>query len=453
MAKREKSEGKPKRRSRVGLVLLIILLLLLGTVGFLIFTVVKGEVALDDPQAMAAAAPMSAEERFSFSAADRTVQMKVNTADIWNVVLNNAGADFLDLVNQELAAYSLRVSGCGIQIDESGAQLNLELFYESIRVAAKVPFDLEASGQHFSLKPAGVKVGVIPLPVEELLSSVVLEADLPLPVISNVTGISYGQDAILISGDMREDLLSLIPPRHPLQRLAIFDESWQSFAAALDTEEGYTTLLTYLEQNPGKIEDLYSNLFVFAGYDMTQEYLESHMDLTQRVLPGADFTSNEAKRAELMKEENPLLSILERFFASVVSDYTGKDFKMIDGEFLKKLQPFHANNYGAGSYDDLYAVLNPDDFSLVLVDVENGYTEKTPIFHELVDSDQEFTQTVDFEKTYILGMMFRGVGGTPFLIYEIEENNERNLALHLLTEEEFSSLHVAGKFGVWTCDF
>ena len=147
---------------------------------------------------------------------------------------------------------------------------------------------------------------------------------------------------------------------------------------------------------------------------------------------------------------NPLLSILERFFASVVSDYTGKDFKMIDGEFLKKLQPFHANNYGAGSYDDLYAVLNPDDFSLVLVDVENGYTEKTPIFHELVDSDQEFTQSVDFEKTYILGMMFRGVGGAPFLIYEIEENNERNLALHLLTEEEFSSLHVAGKFGVWT---
>lgn len=450
MAKREKSEGKQKRRSRVGLVLLIILLLLLGTVGFLIFTVVKGEVALDDPQAMAAAAPMSAEERFSFSAADRTVQMRVGAADIWNFVLNNAGTDFLGLVNQELAAYSLRVSGCGIQIDESGAQLNLELFYEDIRVAAKVPFVVEANGQHFSLKPTGVKVGVISLPVEELLSSVVLEADLPLPVISNVTGISYGQDAILISGDMREDILSLIPPRHPLQRLAIFDESWQSFAAALDTEEGYTTLLTYLEQNPGKIEDLYSSMFMFAGYDITKEYLKDHMDLTQRVLPGADVSSIEEKRAELMKKENPLLAILERFFASVVSDYNGKIFKLIDGEYLKKLQPFHANRYGTGSYNDLYAVLNPDDFSLVLVDVENGYTEKTPEFHRLAASNQEFTQKVDFKKTYILGMTFRGVGRTPFLIYEINDNNERNLALHLLTEEELSSLHVPGKFGVWT---
>lgn len=454
MAKRENSEGKPKRRSRVGLVFLIILLLLVGTAGFLIFTVVKGQVALDDPQAMAAAAPLSAEERFSFSAADRTVQMKVNAADIWNFVLNNAGTDFLDMVNQELSAYSLRVSGCGIQIDERGAQLNLELFYENIRLAAKVPFSLEASGQHFSLKPTGVKVGVIPLPVKDMLSSVQMEGDLQLPVISDVTEIRYEADAIVICGSMKEDIRSLIPQRRTMHRLAVFDESWQFLAAALDTEEGYTALLSYLEQSPGKIEDIYSTLFVFAGYDSMKEYLNNHMDLTQRVLPGVDFSSNEAKRAELIKQEDPLFSILERFFASVVSDYNGNDFSLSDGEFLKKLKPFHPTNYGTGSYNALYEVLNPDDFSLVLVDVENGYTEKTPVFNKLIDENQQFTQPVDYHKTYILGFVFRSAAGMPFLLYETEIQVDgtatRDLMLRVLSEEEVSALRVPGKFGVWT---
>ena len=40
----------------------------------------------------------------------------------------------LNIINEELSAYSLSVSGCGIQLDEKGPQLNLELFYEDIRV-------------------------------------------------------------------------------------------------------------------------------------------------------------------------------------------------------------------------------------------------------------------------------------------------------------------------------
>lgn len=451
----EKSaEKKPKRRSRAGIVLLVILFLLIGTAGFLCYSILKAPIELDNPQQMAALEPMSAEERFRFSAADQTVQMKVSTADIWSFVLLNAGENFLDIVNQELSAYNLSVSGCGIRIDEKGPQLNLELFYKDIRMAAKVPLALEASGQHYSLKPAGVKLGVIPLPVEDLLSSVNMEFDFKLPVITDVTGISYEQDAVLITGTMKDDLQSLIPPRHTMHRLAVFDESWQFLAAALNTEEGYVSLLSYLEENPGKIEDIYSTMLVFAGYEIVQEYLHSHIDFTRRILPGVDFSSNEAKRAELMKQEDPLFSILERFFASVVSDYNGKVFSLSDGEFLKKLKPFHATNYGTGSYNALFEVLDPDSFFLVLVDAENGYTEKTPAFHMIAAGNQEFTQPVDFQKTYILGFVFRGVGGAPFLMYETKDQkssgNDYNLALRILSEEERSALQVPGKIGVWT---
>ena len=227
MGTREKTEKQPKHRSRVGVAVLVILILLLATAGYVFYSVTKAPIALDDPRKMAESAPMSPQERFSVSAADRTVQVKVEAADIWNFVLTHAGDDFLELVNRELSAYSVSVSGCGIQIDENGLQLNLELFYENIRVAARIPCTLEASGQHFSLKPSGVKVGVIPLPIQELLSSVKLEYDFQLPIVSDVTEVSYDQDVILITGRMEADIRALHPTDGTVYRVAVFSEERQ----------------------------------------------------------------------------------------------------------------------------------------------------------------------------------------------------------------------------------
>lgn len=454
MAKQEVSERRTKRRSRVGLVLLILFLLLLGAAGFLFYSVCKAPAALDDPHMMAASAPMPAADRFRFSSTDRTVQIKVGAADIWNFVLTHAGEDFLDMVNQELSSYSLSVSGCGIQIDEKGLQLNLELYYGDLRLVAKVPCTLEAAGQHFSFKPAGVKLGVVPLPVSEYLSSVNLEFDFPLPVISSVTGIGYEQDAILITGSMREDIGSLVLPEGKMYRIAVFSEFVQPLLDAVQTDAGYGSLLAQLEQDPGSIETLYREMFALAGPENTAEYLDSRMGLTQMALPGIDYASLEATRTEMPEQVESLNAILERFFASVVSDYNGKWFTLSDGEFLKKLKPFHATNYGTGSYDALFEVLDPDAFFLVLVDAEDGFTRNTPSFDQLADETQQFTQPVDFSKTYILGCVFRSVDGDPLLMYETEvplgDSYYHDIVIRALTEEDVNALKVPGKFGVWT---
>ena len=72
----------------------------------------------------------------------------------------------------------------------------------------------------------------------------------------------------------------------------------------------------------------------------------------------------------------------------------------------------------------------------------------------MVDAYQQYTREVDMNKTYILGLVFRGVNGEPFLMYEkeIQENNTyyREIVLHSLTEEETAQLQVPDKFGVWT---
>ena len=168
-------EEQKKKKSPVGMILLIILLLLAGAVGYLYYTVFKAPMELDDPKALAAAAPMTAEERFCVSS-DGTVQVKIDARDFWNLVYQHGGENFLDMINRELEGYGLSVTGCAIRMEETGLALDLELLYKENRLVAKVPCNVEMSGKHISVSPAGVKLGIVSLPVKSLLSNLKLEA-------------------------------------------------------------------------------------------------------------------------------------------------------------------------------------------------------------------------------------------------------------------------------------
>jgi len=454
MAKREKTENQPKRRSHVGIILLILLLLLAGGVGFLYYSVVKAPLELDDPLQMAASAPMSPEERFRFFSDDRTVQVRMDAADLWSLIVAHFGTDFQDVINEELSSYDLTLSGCAIRMSGEGLQVDLELFWRDTRLVAKVPCALEVTGRHITLTPTGAKLGVISLPVGGLLSSLKLEYDLALPVISDVTQVSFAEDALLLTGSMEQDIRTLVPLDEKLYQTAVFSNSLQSLADALQTEAGYASLMSHLEQNPGDAEALYRQLFVMNSHEDTEEYLDSRFGLTQRFFPGIDFGALEPEQVALSEQRTTLNRSLEQFLTKVVSDYNEKKFRLSDGEFLRSGKPFQAAQYGGVEYDTLFQVLDPESLFLILVDAEDGFVRKTSSFYRMVDENQEFTQEVDFNKTYILGFVFRSVDGDPFLMYESEIHvgnaYVRKIKLIPLTEEAVSELQVPGKFGVWT---
>ncbi len=454
MAKHETTEQQPRKRSRAGIVLLVLLLLLIGGAGYLYYSVVKAPLALDDPRQMAASAPMSAGERFRFSSADGTVQVKINAADIWNLILENTGADFMDIINERLSSYDLYLSGCGIQMDEEGLMVNLELFWRETRLVARIPCSLEITGRHLSLVPTGLKLGVVSLPVENVLSSLKLEYDMNLPVISDVTQVSFVQNAIVLTGTMEEDVRNLVPVDEKLYQTAVFADSLQPLADALQTEEGYAAILSHLEQNPGSVEALYRELFILAKPEVTGEYLDSRFGLTQRFLPGIDFSAAEEEQTALTEQLNAKSISLEQFFTELVCDYNDKKFRLSEGEFLLWGKPFRAADYGGGKYDTLFELLDPESVFLILVDAEDGHIRKTSSFYRMADENQQFTQTVDYNKTYILGCVLRSVDGDPFLMYESEIRYEgsysRRITLLPLTEADVQELQVTGKFGVWT---
>lgn len=454
MAQQEISAKQPKRRSRTGIVLLILILLLIGAAGFLYYSAVKAPLALDDPQQMAASAPMSPEERFRFFSAEQTAQIRMDAADIWSLILAHTGNDFPDNLNRELSPYSLSVSGCAIHMDAEGLQLDAELYYKDTRLVVKVPCALEVTGKRFTLKPTAVKLGVIPLPVGGLLSSVKMEYELNLPVISEVTQVSFAQDALLLTGPMEQDIRTLVPLDEKLYQAAVFCESMQPLADSLQTQTGFAAIVSHLEQDPGSAEAFYRELFTLADPEVVTAYLDSRFGLTQRLFPGIDFTATAAEQTALSEQTNGLYRSLEQFFTNVVNDYNDKKFQLSDGEFLQKKKPFHATQYGAEKYDALFELLDPDSFFLILVDVEDGFIRKTSSLYRIADENQQFTQSVDFNKTYILGCVLRSVDGDPFLLYETEINEgntySRNIKLCPLTEDDVSALQEPGKFGVWT---
>ncbi len=447
-------ENQPKKKSPAGIILLIILLLLAGTVGYLYYSVVKAPLEPEDPAELAAAAPMPARERFQISAADGTVRVKMDAGDLWSVILKYAGKNFLDTINGEVSSYGLSVSGCGIYIDEEGLGLDLELYYKETRLVAKVPCALEVSGQHLSLAPTGVKLGVIPLPVSGLLSGLKLEYDLALPVISNVTQVAYEEGAILLTGPVEEDIRTLVPLNEIFYQAAVFHASCRSLTDSLQSGEGFAALLKDLEANPGNLEDLYRQLFTLADPEVLELYLDRRYGLTERFFPGIDFAAVEQEQSVLREVLNDSSSSLEQFFTEVVNTYNEKQFQLINGQFVKWGIPFQAVNFAAGRYEALFQQLDPEAFYLILVDAEDGFIRKTSSFYRMADESQQFTREVDFNKTYILGLVFRNVNGEPYLLYETEirEGNTyaRGFRLQPLTEEEVSALQVPDTFGVWT---
>lgn len=454
MVKSEEAAKQPKKRSRAGIVVLVILLLLIGGAGYLYYSVVKVPLALDDPEKMAASTDMTAGERFRFSAADQTVQVKMDAADIWSVILTHAGDDILTTINQEIEPYSLSVSGCAIHLDEKGLRLDLELFYKETRLVVRVPCNMEISGSSITLNPTGVKLGVISLPVKKLLSDVKLTYDLTLPVITDVTGVEFTQDAILLTGPMGQDIRMLIPADQNLYKKIVFLDSLRPLADALHTNEGFVALLSGLEQDPGKVEDVYRALFTLADLKDSEIYLKNRHGMTRRFFPGIDFSAIEVEQAAMNEQLNPMTNSLDLFFTKAVNDYNDKNFRLKKGEFLYKGKAFDAAKYGKGQFEELFEVLNPEDIFLILVDVDNGFIRKTSSFYRMADEGLQFTQSVDYNKTYILGCVFRSPSGEPFVMYETEihENNtySRVISVTPLTEEQVSALQVPETFGVWT---
>jgi len=457
------SKQSPKARHPVlrkfGIFLLTILLLIGGCVGFLYYTTTTDVVTMDDPPAQASQAPIPAYQRFAFDAAKQTAQIRLDKSDLWWLLLPEMEENILENLNRELESYQLSITGYGFHITPKGICIDLEAMYQSVRLPMHIltSLDFDASGVSLTLVKA--KLGSVRLPIGSLLRSIEARLDVDWPVITDITDVVYQQDAILLHGTVTQDMLSCVQIACQNNVIGWFSTSHQSAFSAAREENGFRALLPELEQNPGSIEVLYHDLFTLATTYEFADFMEATKNLSYRFFPGIDFAALETENESVREQWEFCDAMMDKLVTQVSKDFNNRRFSLKNGEFYLKGSVFDPLKYFTGDTADniqqLFHVIEPDKFHLVLVGTLNGYAVKSPVLNRICSKDQQLTQEVNRNATYPIGCVFQGRNGEYVLRYEsmkiagTDNQMTKWLKTVILSEAEYLSLIQEGKIGVW----
>ena len=155
---------------------------------------------------------------------------------------------------------------------------------------------------------------------------------------------------------------------------------------------------------------------------------------------------------ELLALDVQVLADCAPIFAAIDETRNYNQLKMLKAFTDCKVSATHLVGTTGYGYDDAGREKLGEVFAR-LVGAEDAYLRNTSSFYRMADEKQQFTQEVDFNRTYILGIVFRSVDGDPFLMYEteIQGNNtySRSVKMLPISEEEVQALQVPETFGVW----
>lgn len=434
----------------------VFLLILLLIIGGIFFTFTTDTLTIDDPAALAAQAPMPASQRFVFDAGKETAQISLDKSDLWWLLLPEMEENVLTDVNQKLENYHLRVTGYGFDITEEGIRIDLEAMYQSLRLPMHVLASLDFDASGFSMTLTKAKLGPFSLPAENLLSAVDVRMDVDWPVVTDITDVAYRQDTILLTGTLTQDLLSCVQETCRNDTIGWFTTSHQDVFRAARAEDGFRGLLPGLEQDPGSIEALYHDLFTMAQVNEYEDFMQSSKNLSHRFFPGIDFTACEEESDAVRAQWVFCQVMMDKLVAQVSADFNNRRFRIKNGEFYLQYAVFDALNYftsdTAVKIEQMFHVIDPDKFHLVLVDSADAYGAESPVLNRICAMNQPLSQELNRKEAYPIGCIFQGRNGEYCLRYESLEKDSRGSRFFktvTLSEEEYSSLVQEGKIGVW----
>ena len=456
MSDQSKKSSHPVLRI-VGILLLIILLVIGGGFGFLYYTITTDTVTTDNPAAFAAQAPMPASQRFVFDAVQETAQIKLDKSDLWWLLLPEMEENVLEDANSKLEAYGLRITGYGFNITEEGIFIDLEAMYQSLRLPVHILTDLDFDASGFTLTLTKAKLGPIQLPAANLLRSADLRMDVDWPVITDITDVSYMQDAVLLTGTLTQDMLSCVQKVCGNDAIGWFSTSHQHVFRAARAADGYKELLPALEQDPGSVETLYHDLFTLSSVQEYEEFMDASKNLSHRFFPGIDYAGWEKENDSVRAKWVFCDVMVDKLVTQVSMDFNNRRFKLKNGAFYLGKSVFDPLDYFTDDttlkMQQLFNVIDVDKFHLVLVGSINGYAVDSPVLNKVCDKKQELTQKLDRKEAYPVGCIFQGVNGEYFLRYESmkisESSTSKLLKTVTLTQAEYESLVQEGKIGVW----
>lgn len=459
---------RPRKKSAFGKVVFWLFspVLLVVVLAVLLFAVLSlFGYPYDNQVALLSETPMAADARFAFHAAERAVDIAVNPADIAFVIDQGADFDPASLA-KPLKDLGLTLEGYGVRFDD-GAYVTLQLsafnfvpvpvrLDANVKAGANGGIDVSVTRVHvtrlFSVSAETVceQFGVDP----EQLEFTVEGPDLH-PRLATLRSVSFSEGNMILTCSLGEDLFRevLEDPYGAtvagyyvdgIKELSVYSESVYAAGGRRTFGDGFTALLTELEKDPGKIEDVRTNCLSLATAPKAQQaFSGTKGKYLARFLPGVTLEAVSGRHDEIFsavhERETLLTALVENlnnlYFEQKISFSDAYLVNRDTGEQLTLRQ----------LVDDLApyeSFLSEKDSRILLCNgqiqqLSFGFSTK---LSKMPHEKGATFSNVDEKRVHMVLLMTRVKDGTPAFVYLENDGGTTRLIIDTITDITYARL-------------
>lgn len=419
----------------------------------------------DNQIALLAETPMGPDARFAFHAAERTVDIAVNPADIAFVIDQGADFDPASLA-EPLKDLGLVLESYGVRFDD-GAYVTLQLrAFNFVPVPVRLDADVKA-GKNGDIDVAVTRVHVTRLfsvsaetvcqqfgvdPGELMFT--VEGADLH-PRLATLRSVSFSEGNMVLTCGIGEELFRevLEDPLDAMtagyyvdgiKELSVYSESVYAAGGKRTFGDSFTALLAELEKDPGRIEAVRTNCLALAAAPKAQQaFAGTKGKYLARFLPGVTLEAVTSRHDEIFAVAHEREALLKTLVENLNAMYFEQKISFSDaylvnrdtGEQLTLPQL-------VGDFTPYESFLSEKDSRILLcngriADLSFGFATK---LSKMPREKGATFANVDEKRVHMVLLMTRVKDGTPAFVYLENDGAATRLAIDTITDMTYARL-------------
>ena len=440
------------KRKHSGLVVFLIILLILIAVPVAFYLYLSNSAfEIDEINTISHRATLPLKDRFRVSAADDTMDIRLNKSDTAYIVIDVMG---LDEIRDGLEENDIRFDCFGLSVDDGFVSLELNARWKDfLPLPVKICFAPDCKGSELKFKVEKICLG----PKLKLGGSIVRFIGDLAEVTVDMTSYS-GVFKNMVAAYADDDILT-VTVSGPLMWLTaeVGDGEkmtlWRDYLGVSAPEEiinaiknedaeAYHKWLEELEAHPDRVADLKWEELVHAAMITIREfYLNENGEMFERIFPNLDEASiqaqNDVNNAIVAERRSQLCGIAhdvaELFCAKGIAT-DGKEFYNLKA----KKEPLSIYQFSGA--EEVEQWLDISTLRFVFGHVSVTYMNYAPALKKLPTIGKNAFDHIDETQVYIPYMVFVSAAGRPVMAYEIAREN---IALYDLSFERYESVMAA----------
>lgn len=448
------------------LLLLLLALILFGALSLFGFP-------YDDQAALLEQAPMSAVERFAFHASEQTADVALDKSDILFILSEEfaiSPAELQEKLGQEgidLAAYGLTLEKYGIWMDDGVYVTLLFKWHNVVPVPLRIDLDVAVDDGELSLRATDAHITrFTSMSLEELgnkygfdaqrLSYQIAINDLN-PWLSKVRNMTVSNGNFVLTYGIGKELFGeALADSSNAHNADYFIDDVPELSALIqsfvqqngtngdgDNGDDFTALLSELEENPGKIEEVRLNCLALANSYQAEKAFEGEKRVyTARFLPNVTPEAVAARHDEIYSRVDERAALMRELVQKLNKLYQNGGILYSDTALLNAEtgEPLSLSEV-VDDFTPYECFLSEADSRLMLCSGEiqmMTFGFETPL-KKLPHVKGAAYSGLERDRVYMILLLTRMKNGQPAFVYLSNDGRLTSLAVNPVTEEQYQA--------------